>query len=198
MGREVLCKGRWNSQAGEVKALLESREIILRGHLKMRIPISAISEVRVDDEGLRFKVGGDQVVLELGTGEAVQWAKKMTAPPPTLRDRLGISAAAKALVLGRIKDAVLKDALRDVHTRVPADAKMVVAVVQDEDELATAARAHGALPSKSAIWIIHDKGPGTTFGEAQVRASMRSRGFVDTKVAAVSATLTATRYSKRS
>jgi hypothetical protein len=122
----------------------------------------------------------------------------MTRPPATLRDKLGISATAKALVLGRVKDAVLKDALRDTHTRVPADAKMVVAVVQDDAGLATAAKAYGALSPKSSLWIIHAKGPDAVFGERRVRESMRSRGFVDTKVVAVSSTLTATRYAKKS
>jgi hypothetical protein len=197
VGREVRCQCRWNSDAGEVKALLDSHEIILRGHLRVKIPLSEITEVRVDQEGLRFKVGSDQVVMELPASEAVQWARRMTRPPATLRDKLGIGTTARALVLGRVKEAVLKDALRDAHTRVPADAKMVIAVVQDEGGLATAAKAYTALPPKSSIWIIHAKGPEAVFGERRVRESMRSRGFVDTKVVAVSSTLTATRYAKK-
>jgi hypothetical protein len=198
VGREVRCKCRWNSDAGEVKALLESHEIILRGHLRAHIPLSEVTEVRVDQEGLRFKVGGDQVILELAASEAVQWARRMTRPPATLRDKLGISATAKAFVLGRVKDSVLKDALRDAHTRVPADARIVVAVVQDESGLATAAKAYAALPPKSSLWIIHAKGPEAVFGERRVRESMRSRGFVDTKTVAVSSTLTAARFVKKS
>jgi hypothetical protein len=198
VGREVRCQCRWNSDSGEVKALLESHEIILRGHFKMHIALSAITEVRVDQEGLRFKVGNDQIILELEASEAVQWARKMTKPPATLREKLGIGVNAKALILGRVKDRELKDALRDVHTRVPAEAKVVVAVVQDEGEVATAAKAYAALPPKSSIWIVHGKGPAAPFGEGRVRESMRARGFMDTKTVAVSATLTATRFSKKS
>jgi hypothetical protein len=196
VGREVRCRCRWNSDTGEVKALLESREIILRGHFNMRIALSSISEVRVDAEGLRFKVGSESLVFELDASEAVQWASRITKPPPTLRSKLGLGAIAKVLVLGRIRDPALKDALRGAHTRIPAQARMVVAVVEDESELAIAARALEALPPHSFLWIVHGKGPGVDFGESRVRAGMRARGFIDSKVTAVSSTLTATRYSK--
>jgi hypothetical protein len=53
------------------------------------------------------------------------------------------------------------------------------------------------LPGGSQIWIIHGKGRETAFGEARVRQGMRSGGFVDSKVAAVSQGLTANRYSKK-
>jgi hypothetical protein len=196
MGREVRCLCRWNSEAGEVKALLESRDIILLGHFRTHIPLAAVSEVRVDEQGLRFKVRDDQVVFEMRTSEAVQWAMRIATPPRTLRQQMGLSASAKALVLGRVKDVALKDALRDAHTTIPADATMVVAVVQDEEGLTTAIKAHRVLPSSSMMWIIQAKAARDHFGESRVRERLRSCGFVDTKVATVSSTLTATRYSK--
>jgi hypothetical protein len=197
VGRQIRCQCRWNSDAGEVKALLESREIILRGHFRAHIPLASITQVRVDQEGLRFKVSQDQVVFQLDASEAVHWARKITMPPPALRDKMGMSATAKALVFGRVRDAVLKEALRDMHTRIPADARMVVAVVKDDEGLATAIRAHGALRETSSIWVVHEKGPEAGFGESRVRERMRSHGFIDTKVATVSSTLTATRYSRK-
>jgi hypothetical protein len=196
MGREVRCLCRWNSEAGEVKALLDARDIMIVGHFRTQIPLAAISEVRVDEQGLRFKVSDDQVVFEMRTSEAVQWAMRIASPPRTLREQMGLSASAKALVLGRVRDLALKDALRDAHTRIPADAKMLVAVVQDEEGLTTAIKAHRVLPSSSMMWIIRAKAPRDDFGESRIKERMRSCGFVDTKVATVSPTLTATRYSK--
>jgi hypothetical protein len=46
------------------------------------------------------------------------------------------------------------------------------------------------------LWIIYPKGEKTS--ESSVRNSLRSRGFIDTKVASVSAKLTALRFLKRS
>jgi len=194
MGREVTCLCRCGAEQGEVKALLESAEIILRGAIRRRVPLSDVSAIRTDGAHLMFKAGRDHVVLEIGAAEAAKWAEKMTTPPPSLRDKLGLNGDAKALVVGKVSDDALKVALSGATVKDPAKAAMVVAIVLDDDGLEAAVKASaGALP----VWIVHGKGKGAAFGEAKVREGMRARGFIDTKVAAVSEALTATRYSPK-
>ena len=197
MGIEAECTCRWGGEAGQVKALLETAEIILRGEIRRRVRLDALSSVTVGDGGLSFRVGADQVVLGLSAADAGRWAKKIAAPPPNLRDKLGLAAEAKAFVAGAVQDETLVAALAGARTPVATEAAVSVAEVTGADDLAAAMAAHRALPAGSAIWVVHGKGRCVAFGEAAVREAMRAAGFVDTKVAAVSAARTATRYSRR-
>jgi hypothetical protein len=70
MGREARCGCRCGAETGEVKALLETEELILRGAVKRRIPIASITGIRVDAGGLHFTADSEAVVLELGSAEA--------------------------------------------------------------------------------------------------------------------------------
>jgi hypothetical protein len=153
--------------------------------------------VRVSGDELLFAVGAEKITLGLGAKAAASWAKKIATPPPTLRQKLGISTEAKVLVIGPVSDTSLKDALRGVTASSPDAARLSVAVVEDEAALEKALASHARLAAKLPIWIAHRKGPASPFGDNAVRRVMRQRGFIDSKVAAVSAELSATRYAKR-
>ena len=77
----------------------------------------------------------------------------------------------------------------------------MIACIERPDDLSAARTLHAAHPSL-ALWAVYPKGRGVTFGENEIRASLRAKGFRDTKSCAVSERLTATRYnlnrSKRS
>ena len=165
--------------------------------MKRTFPLAQLKGVRVSGDELLFAVGAEKIALGLGAKAAASWAKKIATPPPTLRQKLGISTKAKALVIGPVGDASLKDALRAVTTRSPDAAHVCVAVVKDEAALEEALATHAQLAAKLPIWIAHQKGPASPFGENAVRRVMRQRGFIDSKVAAVSAELSATRYAKK-
>lgn len=195
MGREAICTCRWAGKSAEVKALLETHELILRGDLKKKVPLAEIRDVRADGEDLVFKVGRETVTLSLGAKNAASWAKKIKAPPPSLKDKLGLKDGAKALVIGAVKDPALAAALKGAATKTAANAAMAVAVVETENDLAQAIR---VCPAGAPLWIVHRKGKAASFGEAPVRAAMRTKGFIDTKVSAVSEAFSATRYSKKS
>jgi hypothetical protein len=49
----------------------------------------------------------------------------------------------------------------------------------------------------SPLWVVYPKGAKSEVKESGVRDLLRSRGFIDTKVASVSARLTALRFVKR-
>jgi hypothetical protein len=197
MGRKALCACRCGAQAGEVKAVLETEEVILRGAVKRRIPIAAITDIRVVAESLHLVAGGEAVVLELGAVEATRWAKKLTTPPPPLRQKLGVGPDRLAYVVGKIAGTPLAEALAGACAAIPAGARVMVAVVRDEAELKRALATHAALPAGATIWVVYGKGRKAAFGENAVRAEMRGNGFIDTKVSGVSGELSATRYIRR-
>ena len=172
--------------------------LILRGDLRRAIPIAGMERVHVEGEALCFTIGSEQIVLALGADVAARWAKKIAAPPRSLADKLGVSGEAKALVLGDdIHDPALEAALEGARAQTEADAALSVAIVTDEAALGQALQRHARLPNGAPIWIVHRKGRNASFGETSIRAAMRLRGFIDTKVASVSSRLTAIRYSRR-
>ena len=196
MGREAQCFCRWGASGAEVKALLESDVLILRGDMKRRVSLSSLAGVRVVGEELCFEVGLEPVALALGTNEAARWAKKIATPPPSLRQKLGIGDAVKGYVIGSLHEPALIAALKGAQTSVAADARMAIAIVESAVDLENAVRAHAKLSRSAPIWVVHRKGRRAAFGEGAVRQTMRTKGFMDTKVAAVSAEFTATRYSR--
>ena len=196
MGLERECRCRWLGGETVVKALLESRELILRGALKRTIPIAAMSKVQATGAELTFAVDGETYALALGDGIAERWAAKIATPPPGLAKKLGLGPHAKALVIGPVEAPELLEALTGCRAKTAKDAVLGLAVVADAATLKRALVKHSGLPAHAPIWIVHGKGPRAPFGETPVRAAMRAEGYIDTKVSSVSAALTATRYSK--
>ena len=93
MGREATVQCRWAEESGLCKVLLESHELIVRGGLRRRVPISLLKDVSVENENLRFRVGDEAVSFSLGSQLAQRWAKAIATPPPSLAMKFGISRA---------------------------------------------------------------------------------------------------------
>jgi hypothetical protein len=198
MGLEAKCRGRWRGGSGEIKALLETHELIIRGALKGRFAIADLREVRVEGRDLCFTIAGQEIALALGADVATRWAKKIATPPPSLAKKLGVGPLSKILVIGSLNEPALREALDgNTATRV-AEAQLSLAVVKDETMLDDALRAHQSLPSDRPIWIVYQKGPRAVFGEGAVRQRMRHAGYMDNKVSAVSDGLSAMRYARSS
>lgn len=193
MGLEAICTCGVDGERAEAKALLESRELILRAPFRRSFPIAAIRDVRVEGDELRFNAGDHMVTLTLGAA-APRWAKKILTPAPSLASKLGIGHASLAHVIGAVTDEALAEAL-DGHSAPAASAKLSVAIVDGAEALDAALQAHAALPAGSHIWVIHGKGPKAAFGDNAVRAHMRALGYRDSKSSAVSDALSATRYA---
>ena len=195
MGREATCTGRVGSASGEVKALLEPGEFILRGAIRRRWPRAALRGACVRGPVLCFEVDGEAVELDLGEAEAPRWLAQLDKAPPSLAAKLGIGPAQRAFVHGQVDDAELAQALSDATTTDAAAAALSIAVVRNHAALAAAIEAHAALPCR-LLWVVNPKGKGAVPSDAEVRAAMHARGWRDSKTCAVSATLTATRYGK--
>jgi len=197
MGREALCQARWPGGSGEVKALLETQELIFRGALKRTIAIAQLDGVRVAGDELLFSVGNEHYALALGASVAASWAKKIATPPPTLRQKLGLGTSGKALVIGSVVDAALETALKGETAAAAGEAEMSVAAVEDETQLLAALAIHERTIPQRPIWIAHRKGAKALFGDNAVRVVMRQRGYIDSKSTAVSADFSATRYARK-
>ena len=190
MGREASVKVEIGAESGEVKAVLEAQELILRGAVKRRFVKAEMTQVLASDGVLRFSCQGEQVKLHLGAKLAEAWAKAIAAPPPALKTKLGLDKGARAYLTKPCDDPILADAILGAVTDDSAQASMVIARLDNPDDLPPALT-HG-LP----IWAIYAKGKAASFGDGAIRTALRAAGYKDTKSCAVSDRLTATRYNK--
>lgn len=193
MGREAVAVAHWRGTVEEVKALLESQEIILRGAIKARILRSGISNIAVDGDELSLCSNGELLTLELGAAEAVKWRDTLLKPPPSLAGKLGIGPDSPAFVMGNSDDSELNGALAGAKCASPSDAHVLLAITKSPADLA-AAFATATQRPELFLWCVFNKGIAVEFGDTAVRAFMRERGYIDSKSCAVSAQLTATRY----
>ncbi len=195
MGREATVQCRWAQEAGLCKVLLETRELIVRGAFRRRVPLANLRDVAVENEELRFKVDGEAVSFSLGSTLAQRWAKAIAKPPPSLASKLGISSASRLKLLGEIDSEELVTAVAEAAATDGKAANLIVASVTTPLELDLALARLPKRPSDLApIWIVYPKGGVNGFGETSVREALRHRGFIDTKIASVSPKLTALRF----
>jgi hypothetical protein len=194
MGREATCHCKWGIEEGDCKVLLEGRELILRSGIRRRVSLSAMSSVVAHGSNLLFTVGHDQVELRLGVEAAQRWAKAIQTPPPSLAGKLGISRTTRLSVVGNIQCDELKEALAEAAPAGEKEVDLVLLCVNSQSELQQYLTAETYT---SPLWIVYPKGTKSEVKESGLRDLLRSRGFVDTKVASVSAQLTALRFVKR-
>ena len=194
MGREATCHCKWGAEEADCKVLLETGELILRLGMRRRVPWAEMSAVSARDSKLHFKVGTDRVELNLGPEVAQRWARVIASPLPTLAHKLGISSTTKLFVIGKVKSEELKAAVAEGSLCRETDADLILICVNSQLELDR--YLVGKTYSKP-LWIIYPKGSTSGVKESAVRTLLRSQGFIDTKVASVSANLTALRFVSR-
>jgi hypothetical protein len=197
MGREANCQCSWGPDSADCKVLLETKELIVRGPIRRRAAIASLTHVSVRGDQLRFRTGQDQVALNLGAELAQKWARAIATPPPTLAAKLGISSATRLSILGEPDSEELRTAIAEAISVEGVDANLILAGVRTITDLNYALDRYPAYPGNPPIWIVYAKGPGKPINETEIRSTLRREGFIDTKVASVSAKLTALRFNKR-
>jgi hypothetical protein len=197
VGREASCHCVWAGQVVECKVLLETRELIVRGAIRRSIPIRSLNRVRVEGEQLLFYAGEDEVALNLGAKLAQSWARKIATPPPTLAAKLGVSNTAHLALIGEFETEELKAAIAEAGATEGKDANLILAFVKTSTDLNYTLDRYATFANNPPIWIIYPKGPNKPVKESEIRSTLRHEGFIDTKVASVSQTLTALRFIKR-
>jgi hypothetical protein len=196
MGREATAACEWKGQRGTVKALLDSRELILRGDVRDKIARGDIAAVSVEGDALILDIQGARLTLNLGAAEAAKWQAALLKRLPTLAEKLGIDAARPAFVWGNTDDQELAAALAGATAPAIADASVLVAVLSSEAQLDNAFEIATTAPTLP-LWCVYPKGKSADPSDSIVRTFMRDRGYMDNKTCAVSERLTATRYDKR-
>jgi hypothetical protein len=198
MGRESKCACQCNGSTYQVKALLEPPELILRGEIRRRLSFSRLTGIRADEGILRFTFEAEAYLLMLGGDLPARWAGVMTAPPPTLAKKLGISRDTVVTMVGGVDDDALRSALAVAKAVGGDGTDLILARVNTTRELADALRVSAKqLAARVPIWFIYPKGKGHALNENDVRSAGLAAGIVDTKIASVSPTLTALRFVRR-
>src|ERR1700733_12502884 len=139
MGLEAACECTFHGTTAKVKALLESRELILRGEIRMTAPLSSLTKVRVESDSLCFNLNKKPVQLHLGAKAAESWAKKIKTPPPTLADKLGITGKI-VRTIGPITDRALDSAISSAAQVGTENPDLILALVDTPEALATTLR----------------------------------------------------------
>jgi hypothetical protein len=198
MGREATCKCDWAGTLATVKVLLETNELIVRGELRKRIPFKELEEVTALPDRLCFKVAGEPVQLLLGKDQAQKWAVAIKAGPPSLARKLGITGQTTVRMIGSTSDRALNAALAEAANVSARNPDLIVACVETPADLDAALKAANAQLQKAVpIWLVYAKGPGHPIDETVIRTTLRAKRLIDTKVASVSAKLTALKFIRR-
>jgi hypothetical protein len=193
MGREATCHCQWGSEAGECKVLLEGPELILRLGIRRRVPLTALTDVSVRGDSLVFRAEGDQVSLHLGAEAAARWVDAIAKPKPTLASKLGVSSKTKLLVLGDVQSEELSEAIAQGSAAGKQEPDLILLCIHQRSDLAR----YNKSATQAPLWIVYTKGSGSGLKESELREFFRGHGLVDTKVASVSAKLTALRFNPR-
>ena len=192
MGREAEGHAVWRGASGTVKAYLESDGIILRGEVRGKLTRAGLMGWRGEGGDLCLRAGGEPLVLTLGAKEGAAWARALEKPLPSLAQKLGVSGAARAWVIGGPAPEEVAVALAGAEAAGPEAAALIVAVLTGQEDLAAALAA--GRKTGLRVWCVHGKGKGAVVGDAAVRAAFRAAGWMDIKSSAVSEGFTATLY----
>jgi hypothetical protein len=198
MQREADCTCERAGQAAQVKAVLEFRELILRGAMSRRLPFAEMKHVEARGERLCFEFKDEAWSLAIGGEQAQQWAAKILTPPASLAKRMGISAEVSVEIAGEVDDRALEDALAEAKAVTKRGGGLIVARVDTPEALARVLKAKAEpLANGVPMWVVYRKGRGQALGEQDVRGLCLAAGLVDHKVTAVSDALTGLRFVKR-
>jgi hypothetical protein len=192
MGNEA--KGRIvvDGIPADVKMLLETDELIVRGELRMKIPFAELQASDAEGEMLRLRWNDHDLELAVGR-DATKWLQKIRHPKSVI-DKLGIKAGQRVSIAGALDDegflADLEARSGDVSRRVRKDSDVLFFSTTAREELARLESLKVSIKPNGAIWIVRPKGT-PAISDTDVIAAGRAAGLVDVKVVRFSATHTA-------
>jgi hypothetical protein len=196
MGREAVCSGTWRRRRFEGIAHLETESVVVRGGaVRVEMPFAAMTRVDSAHGRLTLDSADGTLVLELGD-QADRWAGKIRHPP-SLADKLGLTADSVVAIVGVEDEGVIETVrarAKSVTTgHLARGASLILAGLGRAADLQRFASLRDAIAPDGAIWTIRPKGV-PEISESAVRAAALAVGLVDVKVARVSATHTAEKF----
>ena len=197
MGYDSACTLTIDGRAFCGTAVLEQKELLFRGDLRLMIPLSGIDEARADAGLLVIVFGGRSAALKIGAGMAEKWAKRITSPPSRV-DKLGVKAGMRIALVGMDDDALIEDiGAKGARLETSARSKgldMIFFAAHAPRDLSRLEAIAGRLEPAGAIWLIRAKGRGAPISERQSMAAGKKAGLVDVKVVSYSETHSAEKY----
>lgn len=187
MGKEIRCRVSHQGQTAEVKALLETEAVILRGEIKATIFFAALRRVEAV-EGILYL---DDTTLDLGP-QAAKWADKILHPP-TLLDKLGIKPGMRTALLGFGDRSFMLDHPFDTCLKDEAEYDAILFHAPSLNELAGLHKIKHGIGKKTMLWIVYPKGR-QDIKEGHVFAHGKGIGLVDVKVCKFSETETGLKF----
>ena len=185
MGFEAKTQARIGGRWQDVAAQLEEKEIVLRGDVRLRVPLAGAQDVRAEKGVLTLTHGGQALALKLGD-QAERWAARIAHPPSRL-DKLGVKPGLRVQAIGLDGDASFLGEVRGrgatLVTRGAAD--LVFYRIESARELARLVALATAIEPDGAIWVLWPKGR-KELREDDVRAAALALTLVDVKVVSFS------------
>lgn len=187
MGREAFCHARLGNQAGEGTALLETDELIFRGDFRVKVPLSAITDVVVRSTGLTVTWPEGKLTLALGDA-AEKWAKLITNPR-TVIEKLGVKPGLQVVIVGRFETEFRTDIMNALGVKPGvkpvAGCDLVFQLLVHENDVERLAALVPAIAPEGGIWAVYPRGR-KDLSEDTVRKAARAIGLVDIKVVRIS------------
>ena len=196
MGYHCACTLTLDGRTFQGSALLEQKELVFRGDLRLAIPLAIVQEVNARDGRLLVSFGGRHA--EFGLGEhAEKWAKRITSPPSRL-DKLGVKTGMRVALVGPV-DTVLRGEIEEQGASVEGHAgraalDMIFVAAGQLSDLEQLPGLATRLAPDGALWVIRAKGRGAAISERDSMAAGKRAGLVDVKVVSYSDTHSAEKY----
>jgi hypothetical protein len=195
MGQEIQSTLHFNGKTSRGKALLESKEILFRGDIRLKIPFVEIRKLEVKNGDLHVRTKDGLVVLALGP-KAEQWRHKIRHPK-SLTEKLGVKAGETAAVLGTMPASFLAEltdtGVKTTKGKVTVTFPWIFLAAESLADLDKLKAIRDSMGPTAGVWIVYPKGV-KTITENDVRGIGLRAGLVDVKVASFSQTHTALKF----
>ena len=190
MGLEKICEIEVGGKTVTAKVQLEPPDLIVRGALKLKIPLAEVTSSEAKGGHLLVSWGQEVIRMALGA-DAEKWALKIRYPRGRL-DKLGIKPGMRVAVIG-LDDPGFREELGgrtdDVTmAKSKKETDVVVVALSDKKDLPRLEALQKTIKKNGAIWVVWPKGR-KEFREDDVRAHGPKAGLVDVKVMSFSDTL---------
>ena len=192
MGQEISCTVRIGGKSVQGKALLETAEILFRGEMRLKIPLSSIKELRAVKGELHVKTPGGVAVFALGD-KAEKWCEKILHPK-SLVEKLGVKPGDAVSLHGEFDKGFREDLKKHgAKMGTGAGAPWFFLAGNSVGKLAGVKQIAKGLQGAAALWIVYPKGQ-KSITETDVIGVGRIAGLKDVKVVGFSATRTALKF----
>lgn len=195
MGREKICDGSLGNDRGEVRAMLESNEIILRGDITAKLPLQTLRSMRAHVDKFEALTDRGKLSLALGATEAAAWLTRIHNPR-SLIQKLGIKQHTPVHVIDEHPE--FRGVISDSGAKLVALqwATIVFVVIETEAQLSALCRLVHTLPGASQLWVLRRKGKQVTVKESVIMAALKEQGLAPSKTTAWSSDYAADRYGR--